>query len=189
MNWEAMGAIGEIVGAIAVVTTLIVLIIQLRQNTRSMDEANYLQKSAAIDKHAESIGSWRNQFISDENVAKIWCSMRDGKDLSQLDAVRFDNIWVNFVNTQRSNFIRANVVGEPGLARQAVLSVVVELASSDNFLEGWKATRHWNQLVSPDFVTAVEQELKEGSPNAPGRAASTDFKRGVLEPFPQDNHD
>jgi hypothetical protein len=36
MNWEALGAIGEIVGAIAVVLTLGYLAVQIRQNTRSL---------------------------------------------------------------------------------------------------------------------------------------------------------
>jgi hypothetical protein len=35
MNWEALGAIGEIVGAVAVVLTLGYLAVQIRQNTRS----------------------------------------------------------------------------------------------------------------------------------------------------------
>lgn len=188
MNWEAVSAIGEIVGAIAVVTTLIILLIQVRQNTKSMDEANYLQKSVAIDKHAESIGSWRSQFIGDENVANIWCSMRDGEDLSKLNRFRFDNMWVNFVNIQRSNFVRANVVNEPGLARQAVLSVVVELAASEKFLEGWKATRQWNQLVSSDFVEAVEEELKEIESSTSDHVTPSGFKTGVLEPISGDKY-
>ena len=36
MNWEAIGAIGEIIGAAAVVVTLLVLVMQLRQNTSEM---------------------------------------------------------------------------------------------------------------------------------------------------------
>jgi hypothetical protein len=36
MNWEAVGALGEIVGAIAVVGTLAYLAIQIRQNTSMM---------------------------------------------------------------------------------------------------------------------------------------------------------
>ncbi|XOV87352.1 MAG: hypothetical protein ACFHX7_20750 [Pseudomonadota bacterium] len=39
MNWEAVGAIGEIVGAVAVVVTLIYLIVQIKQNTRSVHAA------------------------------------------------------------------------------------------------------------------------------------------------------
>ncbi len=37
MNWEAIGAIGEILGAIAVVATLAYLAVQVRQNSRATD--------------------------------------------------------------------------------------------------------------------------------------------------------
>jgi hypothetical protein len=36
MNWEAIGAIGEILGAVGVITTLLYLSVQIRQNTRQM---------------------------------------------------------------------------------------------------------------------------------------------------------
>ena len=36
MNWEAVGAVGEIVGAIAVVITLIYLARQMRQNSSAL---------------------------------------------------------------------------------------------------------------------------------------------------------
>ena len=40
MNWEALGAIGELVGAIAVVATLGYLIVQIRQNTRELQHSS-----------------------------------------------------------------------------------------------------------------------------------------------------
>jgi len=39
MNWDAIGAIGEIIGATAVFVTLIFLTVQLRQNTKAVDES------------------------------------------------------------------------------------------------------------------------------------------------------
>jgi hypothetical protein len=36
MNWEAIGAIGEVAGAIGVIATLIYLAIQIRSNTKAM---------------------------------------------------------------------------------------------------------------------------------------------------------
>jgi hypothetical protein len=36
MNWEALGAIGEIVGAVAVILTFDYLAVQVRQNTRAI---------------------------------------------------------------------------------------------------------------------------------------------------------
>lgn len=39
INWEAIGAIGEVVGAVGVITTLIYLALQIRQNTSSLKAA------------------------------------------------------------------------------------------------------------------------------------------------------
>jgi hypothetical protein len=41
MNWEALGAIGEIVGAVAVVLTLGYLAVQIRQNTRTLRTSSH----------------------------------------------------------------------------------------------------------------------------------------------------
>jgi len=39
MNWDAIGALAEAIGAIAVIVTLVYLAIQLRQNTRAIERS------------------------------------------------------------------------------------------------------------------------------------------------------
>jgi hypothetical protein len=39
MNWDAIGAMGEILGALAVLVTLIYLAVQIRQNTSAVATA------------------------------------------------------------------------------------------------------------------------------------------------------
>jgi hypothetical protein len=46
MNWEAIGALGEILGALAVFGTLVYLAIQIKQNS-SMIKANIKEQRAA----------------------------------------------------------------------------------------------------------------------------------------------
>jgi hypothetical protein len=41
MNWEAIGAIGDAVGGLAVVASLVYLALQIRHNTRSVEAATY----------------------------------------------------------------------------------------------------------------------------------------------------
>lgn len=41
MHWEAIGAVGEVLGAIAVIITLFYLSYQLKQNTRQMESGGY----------------------------------------------------------------------------------------------------------------------------------------------------
>ena len=48
MNWDAIGAIGEILGAIAVFMTLVYLAVQIRQNTASVTTATYDSVMAGI---------------------------------------------------------------------------------------------------------------------------------------------
>ena len=45
MTITALGALGEFVGAFAVVATLIFLSVQVRYSARAMDETNRLEKS------------------------------------------------------------------------------------------------------------------------------------------------
>ncbi len=48
VNWGAIGAIGEILGAIAVFVTLIYLAAQIRQNTKSVTTATYDSVTSGI---------------------------------------------------------------------------------------------------------------------------------------------
>ena len=54
MNWDAIGAIGEIVGAAAVVVTLIYVAVQVRQNTKSMDESLELALAQAYENRSQA---------------------------------------------------------------------------------------------------------------------------------------
>ena len=45
MNWDAIGAIGEIVGAFGVMVTLIYLALQIRQNSKTIEAQMYQARS------------------------------------------------------------------------------------------------------------------------------------------------
>lgn len=55
MNWEATGAIADIVGATAVLATLIYLALQIRQNSRSINQQNDMAKAQTIQARADSV--------------------------------------------------------------------------------------------------------------------------------------
>lgn len=62
MNWEAFGAIGEFVGAIGVIASLLYVGVQVRQNTRSVRAATY-------DSLVRSNGEWLKALIADPDLA------------------------------------------------------------------------------------------------------------------------
>ena len=48
MNWEAIGAVGEIAGALAVVATLVYLASQVRYAKTAANDSNRLERAAAV---------------------------------------------------------------------------------------------------------------------------------------------
>ena len=65
MNWEAIGAIGEVVGAVAVIATLIYLALQIRQNTAAL-------RSTATQAAHDQAGNLYNILCSDSDMASIY---------------------------------------------------------------------------------------------------------------------
>jgi hypothetical protein len=62
MNWEAVGALAELVGAVGVVASLVFVGLQVRQNTRSM-------KASTYDSIVRSNGDWLAALIADPALA------------------------------------------------------------------------------------------------------------------------
>ena len=57
MNWEAIGAVGEIVGALAVLVTLVYLAMQIRQNTKAKPNPKNLTATRE-EKYKTAIQMW-----------------------------------------------------------------------------------------------------------------------------------
>ncbi len=55
MSIMELGALGEFVGAIAVVATLVYLAIQIRQNTRAMEESKRLALAQTYQMRADAL--------------------------------------------------------------------------------------------------------------------------------------
>ena len=88
MNWDAIGAIGEIVGALAVVTSLIYLAVQIRQS-------NNLARANA---HENATVHWRevSSPLLQREFAELYIQGRDNfLNMDEPDQIRF---WIMFSN-------------------------------------------------------------------------------------------
>ncbi len=72
MNWEALGAIGEIVGAMGVIATLIYLAIQIRQNTQQQKKYELASQADAVNASAEAVRDARRDIYQDPELCEIW---------------------------------------------------------------------------------------------------------------------
>ena len=84
MNWEAITAVGELVGAAAVVISLAYLAIQVRQNTRST-------RAASFHAVTDSFNQLNSIVAQDESLARIFqLRLQDIEQLDPLERIRFD---------------------------------------------------------------------------------------------------
>lgn len=92
MNWEAIGAIGEAVGAIAVIVTLFYLAVQIHQNNRNVEESIRTLRLNAMGFTVESFSRYR-ALLSQSNLAAIYLKgISDYASLSDVECIQFGAI-------------------------------------------------------------------------------------------------
>ena len=98
MNWEAIGAIGEIAGALAVIVTLVYLSAQVRQNTKA-------SRLAAIQAASENSSRFSELLASDPELSElVWRGMRDPDSLDKAETRRFIAAWNVFMRREAVSF-------------------------------------------------------------------------------------
>lgn len=91
MNWDAMGAIAEVVGAAGVIASLLYLGIQIRQST-STDQARAFQDIFS------DFTTQNHKMFGPENINLIVSAMQDFSGLSRGDRLRFDHLMMGHFN-------------------------------------------------------------------------------------------
>ena len=92
MNWDALGAIGEVIGAIAVVLTLGYLAVQIKQNT---EENRILRAQDLVTANADANALIANNSELSEIVR---AGMIDFDTLSEMEQFRFSTIFFSFMS-------------------------------------------------------------------------------------------
>ena len=64
MNWEALGAIAELLGALAVFLTLAYLTIQVRQNSKALDLQNQFSAAQIMQSRTDTVMSLNSTVLS-----------------------------------------------------------------------------------------------------------------------------
>jgi len=72
MNWEAIGVIAEVVGATAVVVSLVYLATQIRQTNSQVAEQVRALKLQAYDSSANTFSSFRLSIAASPQIASLW---------------------------------------------------------------------------------------------------------------------
>ena len=151
MNWDAVGAVGEIVGALAVFITLVYLARQIRQNTRAVN-------SAALDSTINTISIVRQSIYENDDVARVYLKGSASPDeLDDLERVKFRLLLHNMLLPQSNIFSQTKLSELPISEWQAQSTVIQRVVGSAGGAWFWREFAHEFDM---EFRAEVDRILK-----------------------------
>ena len=149
MNWEALGAIGEIVGAIAVVLTLIYLSTQIRQSTRQ-------QRAESQRAVGEEFNRLMQVLYDVEKAGMIFRAYSNWAESTAQEQMTLSIHLVEFSNHLQTIL---SLWQNGGLEESAYISQeenFLSMLSTNGGKEWWSI---WSNLIGGDFSARINEKL------------------------------
>lgn len=153
MTWDAIGAIGDFIGGIAVVASLIYLAIQVRHSARVTAQNTKEQQAANREVVLDAFFRWR-ALAADGELSRIY--LKGCEDLSSLDGeerFRFGLLIEEFLLVNERLFARAR-------EGTSEIPSFIAVEAAARLLERPGARQWWDRnagLFSPRFRNAVAE--------------------------------
>lgn len=155
MTIQDWGAIGELIGAIAVVASLVYLAIQIRQNTQQVSHTLEASRLAAFERNIESGNRIRDLMIRDPDLAELFLrGVQDFDGLESTEKFRFDLLLRNIFSATQGAYIRLLRVGANAPELESTAIVI-------DMLLGNPGVRQWLEKARTDWRTEFREFIRE----------------------------
>jgi hypothetical protein len=156
MTLQDLGNLGEMVGAVATVATLIYLARQIRANTLAM-------RSGAAQSVHEAFATWYRMLAADADLTRIVTEgLRKYGALSETEKGRFVSTFMAFLSCSQDAYIK----WREGSLSPALWSgwelVMMNLVMAPGGREFW---RERSYLFGEEFRAHVEREVMQRAPH------------------------
>ncbi len=152
MNWDAIGAIGEMLGAAAVVLTLFYLAIQVRQSTRQEELQSF---QTAIQLYLSNV----DEVTRTKGGAEIFRQgLNEFDNLAAHDQAAFHSKMHSLLHGFHTVW-KLNKAGTlPDYELVAMRRIFIELLLSPAGQQWWKAFKH---IPPPHLITYLDEEAQK----------------------------
>ena len=154
MNWEAISAIGQLVGAIAVVISLIYLATEVRSNARATREASMRSVSEAFSR-------WIQQLSAHPHLRELYYrGIHDFDSLEGADLVGFGAVMLEgFRHYEEVYYQRLEGQLGPRLWR-GFDAAVRDLIAYPGIQAWWRSRSHWFSEEFANHINQLQQTAK-----------------------------
>ena len=158
MNWDALGAIAELLGAIAVFLTLAYLTVQVRQNSKALEQQNKFSAAQIMQARTDTVMEFTSVVLMEPENLKVIAAINeldtlDIKAMKPSESARFRMVLTMARSMFENNFQQA---------RQGFLSEDFYSGSVIRNLEIFgEAFLKSGTPMSDEFRTEVERILED----------------------------
>ncbi len=162
MNWDAIGAFAELLGAVGVIASLVYLAGQIRQSRDQMSQNTKALRAQSAQQGGDTLqGAIISASSGPAHEEAVRLGLRDSDGLSEEDAHRF-NMWMTNMLMGYENLhyqYRAGMLDEDRWRlRRSQLGIPF---ANPAVASWWKKSPNKVEMFGPEFVALVEEILGE----------------------------
>lgn len=151
-NWEAIGAIGEVVGGAAVFISLLYLAVQIRSSRRSDQIVAAAEAASAVD-------DWIGQIVRDEKLYELYRrGLSDYQSLTREEKGRFFLLIVQFIRSMEAIWFQLQLGAIAPGYWTSMEKTIRGIVGSIGGLRSFEKSR---DFLSPEFASVVQKILVE----------------------------
>ena len=154
MNWDAIGAIGEIIGAAAVIATLIYLAKQVKDNSREVRLGSIISINHLINE------AWEPIYNNDRNI-RIWVTgQQSPSELDSEDEAVFSLFMARLVNVLLTAFSQNRYESLDSEEFQKYAGTMKSLLETPGG-KAWLERMGGADLMTPEALLLIKADTKE----------------------------
>jgi len=147
LNWDAIGAIGEVVGAAAVVASLMYLASQIRADAQA-------RRMEVIHTQSEAFNEFLHTVASDTDVSEIYFQgIRDFHALEGARVPRFSALMCQLFRVFEDHYFQYNEGHLDQRVWQGFEGPMDDIIAYPGVQEWWKTRCHWYSREFQSFIT------------------------------------
>ena len=151
MNWEAISALGQIIGAIAVVISVIYLAVQVRSNARQTRLASMLSMSDAFN-------CWLQGLAGNPQIGELWYrGVRDFDSMQGADLPRFSALVDHLFRIYEDMYYQKLEGHLDPRVWRGFEAPMRDIIAYPGIQAWWHSRSHWFSREFADFINDLER--------------------------------
>lgn len=153
MSWEAVSAIAETFGVVAVVVSLIYLARQTQQSRVAIEQNTKFAMRSSIDGYSH----WRAIIAANPQVSELIDKANSGSELTQPEEAQLAAIFAELFMASAFSHLNANASGN---SETVDVSFVSEyLAGNPYGFKVWASFRRFLEQIAPSYAIELDRAI------------------------------